>query len=125
MSGGPPIDIGRTPLPHFAVWGAHDEIFYDTESTVSLWSISAKGGEPKEIRARTPAAGERMALHSELPGGDLLVSLSAHRPPISKSSHEGQESGVGSCAWVPVTSHDICAPATSYTGMRIPCLPSP
>jgi len=74
VSGGPPIEIGRTPLPHFAVWGAHDEIFYDTESSVSLWSISAKGGEPKETRARTPAAGERIALHSELPGGDLLVS---------------------------------------------------
>ena len=71
--GGPPIDIGRTPLPRFAVWGAHDEIFYEAAAG-SLWSISAKGGEPKEIRVRTPAAGERIALHSELPGGDLLVS---------------------------------------------------
>ena len=73
MSGGPPIDIGRTSLPRFAVWGAHDEIFYEAPPG-SLWSISAKGGEPKAIRVRTPVAGESIALHSELPGGDLLVS---------------------------------------------------
>ena len=73
VAGGPSIDIGKTTLPRFAVWGAHDEIFYDTVPG-PLWSISAKGGEPKAIRVRTPAAGERIALHAELPGGDLLVS---------------------------------------------------
>jgi hypothetical protein len=74
VSGGPPIDIGRTPYPHFALWATRDEILYNARLPVSLWSISANGGQPKEIGIRSVAGTERIALHCALPGGDLLIS---------------------------------------------------
>ena len=76
VSGGPPIEIGPTDVPHTALWGPGDEILFDTAFPGSeLWSIPAEGGKPQEIVVRDRSAGETIALRAQIPGRrDLLVA---------------------------------------------------
>ena len=93
---------------------------------VSLWAISANGGEPKEIRVRTPAAMERIALHSELPGGDLLISCvgasASYLEVLSRNTGERRRLMRGGTSYV---ARYLPTPATSCMGMGTPCLPLP
>jgi len=76
VSGGPPIEIGPTDVPHTALWGPGDEILFATGFPGSeLWSIAAEGGKPQEIVVRDRSEGETISLRARVPGRrDLLVA---------------------------------------------------
>ena len=76
VSGGPPIEIGPTDVPHTALWGPGDEILFDTAFPGSeLWSIPAEGGKPQEIVVRDRSKGETISLRAQIPGRrDLLIA---------------------------------------------------
>ncbi len=76
IGGGSPIPIGPTDGPQVAVWGANDEIVFDTEfPKAELWSIPASGGAAKPIAVRDRSDGERISLRAQVPrSNDLLVA---------------------------------------------------
>ena len=76
LGGGSPIPIGPTDVPRVAVWGANDEIVFDTAfPKAELWSIPASGGAAKPIAVRDRSDGERISLRARVPrSNDLLVA---------------------------------------------------
>ena len=80
---------------------------------------------PKVVSPRRSAPharrGESIALHSELPGGRSARLFCRpfgllSRNPLTKDRGAASDQ----CAEAPVTSHDICAPATGIRGCRFP-----
>jgi hypothetical protein len=72
VTGGAPIAIGVTEQPFWPLWRADDEILFQGDIP---WSISAFGGEPREVRIRDRSEGEWIPLRDRVPGRlDLLVT---------------------------------------------------
>jgi eukaryotic-like serine/threonine-protein kinase len=79
LAGGSPLEIGSTDVPHFALWGANDEILIETGfPNGRQWTIPASGGRVKPLALRDRREGDRiLAVSSRVPGGsDLLVASS-------------------------------------------------
>jgi len=59
------------PNPSGAVWGPNDSIFFSSNQGISIWEISAEGGEPRQF-VRGAQFGQYRRLHL-LPGGETLL----------------------------------------------------
>ncbi|MDH4066759.1 MAG: serine/threonine-protein kinase, partial [Acidobacteriota bacterium] len=105
-SGGPPVDIGATPRPYGASWGADDTILFGTITPDgALYRISGGGGEPEVVlEPGFPNTENRTILWpSRLPDGRGVL--------ITFSRGPGMEN-----KWVAVVPPDGSAPRELLQG---------
>ncbi len=80
VAGGPPVEVGATPRPYGASWGADDTILFGTiNPDGALYRISSAGSEPEVVLEPGFPDNENRAIlwPSHLPDGrGVLVTLS-------------------------------------------------